>query len=315
MTIHADFLRRQSRSSDTVVAAVADNCRFDERTSAARWKRFEDILPRSTTDPGAIDWTDWTEANRLHLDRYCTVPSTEVPDAFHNVNRDAWLDGPAEEQFVVRIEDLTRALQFGALSLPELRDLLQQAKTGDSDASRAVDLFIEAWNRVRDARPTFAAFHDEVQGEADDDDWPHALRDRLGLGHYSPGGHTPIAVALMRYSLADVFSIRNARGLPAACALPTVLDGGMHEFFFPVPREHPYGATVHLEPGLADTLTAEIVHCRIDYRRDHLFRLGEITRPCLVQGQELREARDLHLLALQVECDRADFGEPLEGRI
>ena len=32
----------------------------------------------------------------------------------------------------------------------------------------------------------------------------------------------------MRYSLADVFSVRKGRGLPAACALPTVLDGGMH---------------------------------------------------------------------------------------
>ena len=215
---------------------------------------------------------------------------------------------------MVRIEDLTRALRFSGLSLRELRELLQQSETGDSDASRAVDLFIEAWNRGRDARPAFAAFHDEVQEEADDDDWPHALRDRLGLGHYSPGEHTPIAVALMRYTLADVFSVRKAQRLPTACALPTVLDGGMQEFFFPVPREHPYGATVHLGTDQADTLIAEIVHCRIDYKRTHLFQLGEITRPRLVQGQELRDARDLHLLALRDECKRADFGELFEGR-
>ena len=50
----------------------------------------------------------------------------------------------------------------------------------------------------------------------------------------------------MRYSLAEVFSVQEHRELPIACAVPTVLDGGMHEFFFPVPREHPYGATVHL---------------------------------------------------------------------
>ena len=118
----------------------------------------------------------------------------------------------------------------------------------------------------------------------------------------------------MRYSLSEVFSAGTGRGLPAACALPTVLDGGMHEFSFPVPREHPYGATVHLQPDRADTLTAEVVHCRIDYKREHLFRLGEITRPCLVHGEELRDARDLHLLALQEACDRADFGELFEGR-
>ena len=88
----------------------------------------------------------------------------------------------------------------------------------------------------------------------------------------------------------------------------------MHQFFFPVPREHHYGATVHLLPGLADTLTAEIVHCRIDYQRTHLYRLGTITRPHRLTGDQLRSARDLHLLALQVECGRTDFGETLEGR-
>ena len=314
MTIHASFLRRQSRSADTVVAAVADNCRFDERTSAARWERFETLLPRPTTGPDAIGWRDWTEANQLYLDRYCNVPSTHVPDAFLDVNQDAWLNALAGNQSVVRIEDLTRALHFRTLALSDLEDLLKRAEDGDSDAGRAVSDFFEEWNRRRDARPTFAAFYDEVREEADDDDWPHALRDRLGLGHYRPDVDTPIAVALMRYSLEEVFSARDDREPPAACALPTVLDGGMHEFFFPVPREHPYGATVHLQPGQADSLTAEIIHCRVDYRREHLWRLGQITRPCSVHGNELRSARDLHLLALQEACGRGDFGEFFEGR-
>ena len=314
MTNHTEFLRLQARSVDTVRAAVADNCRFDERTSTARWERFEALLRGRTTGPNAIDWPEWMQTDRLHQERYCKVPSTDVPDAFQDVNRDAWLAGLAREQFVVRIENLTLALQSNALSLLGLRNLLERADEGNSDAGRAVDLFFEAWNLRRDARPAFAAFHDEIQEEAEDDDWPHALRDRLGLGHYSPGEHTPVAVALMRYSLADVLSVQNSRGLPVACALPTVLDGGMHEFFFPVPREHPYGATVHLQPDRADTLTTEIVHCRIDYRREHLLRLGEITRPCRVHGQVLRDARDLHLRALREECDRADFGEFFEGR-
>ena len=206
MTIHTNFLRRQSRSADTVVAAVADNCRFEERASAARWELFEAMLPGPTPGLDAIDWADWTETNRLYLDRYCNVPSTNVPDAFHDVNRDAWLDAPAGNQSVVRIEDLTRALRFSALSLSELDGLLQRADNRDSDASSAVNLFFETWNRGRDSRPTFAAFYDEVQEEADDADWPHALRDRLGLGHYRPGEDTPIAVALMHYSLEEVFS-------------------------------------------------------------------------------------------------------------
>ena len=118
----------------------------------------------------------------------------------------------------------------------------------------------------------------------------------------------------MRYPLADVYSAQERQQLSSACALPTVLDGGMHQFFFPAPREHPYGATVYLQPDRADTLTAEIVHCRIDYRREHLYRLGTIMRPYQLDDSQLREARDLHLLALQEACGRDDFGETFEGR-
>ena len=147
----------------------------------------------------------------------------------------------------------------------------------------------------------------------DDHDWPHALRDRLGLGHYGATDGAPMPIALMRYSLEDVLA---AQEPPAACAvaLPTVLDGGMHEFFFPAPRDHAYGATVHLVPVQADTLTAEVVHCRIEYEQRHIYRLGEISRPAQLDDAQLREARDLHLYALREACGRDDFGEPLEGR-
>lgn len=315
MTLHKDFLQRQSRSGETVVAAVADNCRFDERTGDARWKQFDAMLSRLTTGPDVSDWRDWAEVNRLYLDLRCNVATPTVPDAFLPINRDAWLDELAENQSVVRIEALTRPLQTSAISLDELEELLGRADSGDADADHAARRFFEAWNQRRDARPTFAAFYDEVRQEADDDDWPHALRDRLGLGHYGYEDGAPLAVALMRYSLEEVFSAKASRRLPVACALPTVLDGGMHEFFFPVPRENPYGATLHLSLGKADTLTAEIVHCRIDYKREHLWRLGRVARPHPLRGDDkLREARDLHLLALQVECDREDFGESFEGR-
>ena len=312
MTAHKEFLRRSSRSRDTVVAAVADNCRFDERAGAERWQRFEVLLSELVADGTAIDWQDWTETNQLHLDRYCNVPSPSIPDAFLSINQSAWLDSLSDNQSLVRIEDLARPLQNSDLDLGGLTDLLQRADDGDGDAAAAVRSFFEAWNQRRDARPAFAAFYDEVHEESDDADWPHALRDRLGLGHYGGGAELP--VALMRYSLSDVFLAQASRQLAAACTLPTVLDGGMHEFFFPVPRDHPYGATVHLLPELADTLTAEILHCRIDYQRKHLFRLGTITRPHQATDDSLRRARDLHLLALQLECARKDFGETLKGR-
>ena len=309
---YKEFLTHASRSGDAVIAAVADNCRFDERASAKRWQQFETMLPSPQADSGAIEWADLVETYQLHMEQHYKVARPSVPDAFLKINRGAWLGKLSENQSLVRIEDINRALQACTLELDNLENLLQRAKGGDGDAERAVGTFFEAWNQRRDARPAFVAFSDEVQEELDDDDWPHALRDRLGLGHYGHAESPARPIALMRYSLADVFKSQARH--QAACALPTVLDGGMHEFFFPVPQEHLYGAAVHLVPARANTLTAELIHCRIDYERRHLYRLGKITRPTRLDDDQLIKARDLHLRALRVECDREDFGEPLKGR-
>lgn len=291
-----------------VVAAAADNCRFDERAGVERWTAFEALLAAN----GAKAWSDWDETYQLHLEQRCNVPRPVIPDAFLAVNQGAWLSGLSENQSLVRVEDISRALQASNLGLERFRDLLRRADEHDDDASQAVRRFFAAWNERRDARPAFAAFWDEVQDELEDTDWSHALRDRLGLGHYGYTEGQPQPIALMRYSVADVHAARNEGG--AALALPTVLDGGMHEFFFSVPREHPFGATVHLVPKRADMLTAEVVHCRIDYERRHLFRLGEITRSGRPADRGIRAARDLHLIALQEACKRQDFGELMEGR-
>lgn len=314
MTTYQRFLHQHSRSPDAVVAAVADNCRFDERAGTERWQRFESLLPGPPGSPGSVGWEDWAETNQLHMERYCTVSRPGVPDAFLEINRSAWLDQISDNQSLVRIETLSRPLSGSALDLDGLTELLQQAGSDDTDARRAVQSFVNAWNQRRDARPAFAAFYDEVQREADDDDWPHALRDRLGLGHYGYPDGASLPVALMRYSVSEVLAAQADRQLPVACAVPTVLDGGMHEFFFPVPQEHPYGATVHLLPEEADTITAEVIHCRIDYKQEHLWKVGRITRPHQLTGSQLCDARDRHLLALQEASGRQDFGELLEGR-
>jgi hypothetical protein len=307
--LNLTFLRNLSRSSQVKVAAVADNCRFDERASNDRWQRFEDLVG----NPSTADWRDWGEANNLYLERYCQVPSLSVPDAFLDINRSAWL-AATKNQDVIRFELLLRPLRAFGGGLDDLGKLFNRADAGDADSIQAAEQFFEVWNQRRDGRPAFAAFYDEVQEEVNGDDWPHALRDRLGLGFFGRTGGAALPMALMRYSLSDVIATQTARGLPTACALPTVLDGGMHEFFFPVPREHPFGATLHLNPDLADMLTAEIIHCRIDYKREHLWKLGFIERPHGLSEDRLRAGRDLHLLALREECDRDDFGEMMEER-
>ena len=310
-----DFLCEQSRAADPVMAAVADNCRFEERTSMARWQQFREILAGLPGGLTAFGWPDWAEAYKLYFEQYCDVPRFSVPDAFLKVNEPAWLPATADNQAVIRLEILKRPLDANRLSLEGLETILKRSDSGkDGDAQRTVEDFFRIWNERRYSRPMFVAFYDEVKAEVEADDWPHAIRDRLGMGHCGLTDGSPLPVALMKYPLTDAFDAQRVQRLPVSCALPTVLDGGMHEFFFPVPREHPYGATLHLAPGLAETLTAELLHCRFDYTRKHLLKWGWIRRSHECSGEALRDARDLHLLALQVECDRADFGEPMKGR-
>ena len=308
--LHRELLLHASRSDCLNVAAEADNCRFDEWAGGERWRRFEALVKKETS--GVANWDDWRRAYNLHLGRSFHVPQRSVPDAFLDLNQGAWLTLPADRS-LLRVENLSVALGTNGYDFNGLKDLLRRADEGEADAIQEMHTFFNAWNQRRDARPAFAALWDEVQEELDDCDWHHALRDRLGLGNYDPKDGRPIPIALMRYSVADVHSAQKGRRLQAACAVPTVLDGGMRKFFFPVPKEKPSGATVHLVPSKADTLTTEVLHCRIDYEHRHLSRLGEITRP-IPDDEQLRKARDLHLYALQESCGREDFGEPLEDR-
>lgn len=309
------FLKIQSRSSSVVERAIADNCRFDERACDRRWSDFADLLNTVATDPLAVAWEDWGAAHKRYAHDRIEVPSGSVPEAFLDINSPAWLPRIVGGQFVVRLEALSRPLNTSGLTLAQLEGLLKLNDSGkDKDATAAVKAFFEAWNLRRDARPAFCAPRHELNDEIDRTDWPHALRDRLGLGHYGIPGAAPIDVALMAYDIGEAIAAQKAARIPAACALPTALDSGMSQFFFPVPQEHPFGATVHLAPGQGDVLTSEWLHCRIEYERKHVVKLGRITRPHTATDRALMEARDLHLLALQIECGRDDFGEPLEAR-
>lgn len=312
------FLQQLSRSTLVDEAAVADNCKFDERADDLRWKAFADCLPHG--DHANLNLGDWGEADQLHYDKRVKAISSATPDAFLEINHFAWLEGLAPEQELVRLETLDWPLasvwntDFDALKT------LYEAPANKSDSKQTLALYFDNWNSKRDNRPTFAAFLDEVQVEAEDTDWPHRLRDRLGLGHYSPEHGTKVPVALMRYSLQEALNAKARRSLPTASALPTVLDGGMHPYFFPVPREHVYGATLHLADGKADQLATEILHCRIDYQPKHLWKLGWIERPhgfhaaATNRDTRLRSARDLHLLQLRIVSEREDFGEDMVGR-
>lgn len=320
------FLDKLALSSNVAEAAVADNCRFEERVSDERWKQFKMFLPHD--DFNRMTWDDWENADRQHIKKRFCVPSTGIPDTFLPVNRAAWKKALPEATILIRLESLVRPLNRwrnpGKRPLtPDevkkkfnlLQSVIKRAESGrDYDAQQQAASFFDTWNRNRDSRPAFAALYKEVQTECNDDDWPHALRDRLGIDHWGRRPVQPVPVALMRYPPSEVFATQKAKGLPTACALPTVLDNGMHALFFPSPSSHPFGATLHLDPPKADILTKEILHCRIDYERDHLVKLGYVSEPHQQKGDTLRTSRDLHLTALQIKTGRYDFGEELCGR-
>ena len=302
-----------SRSSDTEIASVADNCRFDERVSTERWGRL--LSEFTETIHETLEWQKWCEVARTYMEDTYSVSSVDIPDALRLLNRQAWLTGIEENQTLVRIEHLGRAIDEAGYTLRQLNDFVHANKQGDDDANVALREFVDLWNVRRDGRPAFAAFLDEVNEEADTADWMHALRDRLGLGHYEGDDSQPIPVAQMVYPASAVIASATAQNMETAFALPTVLDAGTHPYYFPVPSEQPFGAALHLDSERADVLTAEVLHCRINYLPEHIQKVGFITIGHTLENKRLRDSRDMHLLALRDAANRADFGEMFDGRV
>ena len=299
------------------VISIADNCRFDERLTPARWARFETEAARNETGELAV-WADWTEMETRYRQREVEVSRLSVPATFLPGNESTWLRGLAEQQTVMRLESLAWPLKLNTCSLAQLRAWLaarnQLGEDGDR-ARAALTQFLTVWTAQRDHRPIFGTFVDAVQEAADDADWPHRLRDSLGLGHYGRTAEDgPAVVMQMRYPLSEALNAAKARKWAASVALPTPLDGGMSEFFFPSPAGHPYGATLNLEPGCADQLAPEILHASFEYRINHIHAIGVISRPHPMQGTVLSSARDQHLGAVRQASERPEFGERQAGR-
>lgn len=299
------------------VISIADNCRFDERLMPIRWSRFEAESAQNESGELAV-WADWMEMETRYRQREVEVPKLSVPTTFLPDNESAWLEGLAEKQTVMRLESVAWPLKLNACSLAQLQGWWEQrnqsGETGER-ARAALTKFLDVWNAQRDHRPIFGTFVDAVQEAADDADWPHRLRDALGLGHYGRTAEDgSVVVMQMRYPLSEALNAAKARSWAASVALPTPLDGGMNEFFFPSPKGHPYGATLHLKPGCADQLAPEILHASFDYRIKHIHAIGVISRRHPMQGSVLSVARDQHLDAVRQVSDRPDFGEQLAGR-
>jgi hypothetical protein len=211
-----------------------------------------------------------------------------------------------EHQLVIRLESLVRPLGKWGRAFDDLR---QAHAANDLPVLQG---FLNHWNNsnVRDSRPSFAAWRDQLIPELEAPDCPERLRDRLGLEHYDCRDG-PIPVAVMQYRLREVMDTARALGLRHGVTAPTVIDSRPGPYFFPAPKELPYGRAMSLAPvDDENQLLAELLHVRLLYRPEHIIQLDEIRRPPV--AHDLKALRNNHLFVLQVASGRGDVGEEID---
>lgn len=291
--------------------AVIDNLRIEERISNVRLNRYSAVFVSELV----ASMNDLRRLQGNYAIQYLEIdPSeAEIPDTFAPDNAaNAWhhID---DRLYLLRMEDVGFALRGSKMDVAELEHAV---KARDNAVLKR---FCDSWNDRRDRRPAFATTEIAVEDLLKDagNEWPNTLRDFLGLGSYNPTPHVaPIPVLLMRYTVAEAMADKSS-GTPGF-AIPTVIDGRLNPFFFPTPHPVPdsdaakyeVGRAVNLRPVTTQSeyrMGMELVHSRIAYKPEHIWRLGQVSRP--LTG-DLAILRGLHLAWLQLEADRNDFGAP-----
>jgi hypothetical protein len=70
-----------------------------------------------------------------------------------------------------------------------------------------------------------------------------------------------------------------------------------------------YGRTLNLAgAGDCNQLASEVLHLRIDYNPGHIWKVGAITGRADVSPPRLTALRNDHLVCLQLQSNRDDFG-------
>lgn len=289
--------------------AVLENLRWEERVSDERFARYV----TGFTGMAVAQIDDVKAAHVRYAEAYLEFDIDEagIPDTFGSANLSNRWPHIEENLFLLRIEDANFALRDSGVDLAELERAI--ANRDDAILARVC----ESWNERRDRRPAFATTEIAVDDllEAVRTDWPHTLRDNLGLGHLDPvAGLPPVPVLLLRYTVGEV--MRDKQASPSGFAIPTVIDGRLNPFFFPTPKprtgsvaaQYEVGRAVNLTPAASQSeyqMGLELVHSFLAYRPEHISRIGYISRPLTT---DLSALRSFHLDWLRLETDRDDFG-------
>lgn len=298
--------------------ARIENLLIEERISADGlnvYRPYLDGLPVSDLD-------DWNNRHTNFAVEEIEIGATETkePWTFRAGNEANRLPLVDPRPYLIRVEDARWPCGSNHVSFEQVKAHIEALSAADRGKSAAAESFLQrfvsVWNAERDKRPSFATTEMEVDDILEDTSpaWAERLRDRLGLGQYSPAaGAAPIPVFVMRYPLEEVYAAHVGQGEPA---IPTLLDGKLNDFFFPSPVP---GANADSNPCLGHALNltqvnseneyklgVELLHKRIDYKPEHFFRTGFIANP---YGLSLERARSFHLPWLRLFHDRDDFGK------
>lgn len=326
----------QSLAQDGAAAAngvsmrcVMANFRWE---SAVSDERAEDYA----SDVGAVTThQDWRAQHKSYLDSAIHI-AKDLPrsaESFMACNRLAQLNEHLDDTFLVRLEALDglfnqplvahAANSFWQRFFRSQKDL-RKPKLPDGDEALRTE-FTKQWNAHRtQARPLFATFLNDFGGNLEaltKQDWPHLLRDRLGLTHYPREANKSLPVALLCYRVQEVRDARllaGKKGAEASFSRPTMLDAEFSPAFIPAPLRsggESYGYTLDLaNAGIPDAsaLTPELLTFPLEYKPQHIKALGFISRPHAFQDDDAYlPARNRHVQGLRTLPDCEAYGEVL----
>ena len=321
---------------DIARRAILDNLTCEERVDDARLNAYEEFI-RPNVKGNILLYGSRDSWSALH-DRYfwekVAIPNSVTFNPRNILTHRKMI---AEEDWIIRMERIdggfkewdagtsagkssiqiltewTEKSHKSASTLPpktgrgSLSDLgaMLGVPTKPTPSATVQDLF-DYWNTTvrKDHRPSFVAFQAELKNDLNQPDWAERYCIRLGLGHYFTDA--PVTLALMRYQVSDVITAISA-DLSSFCA-PTVLDGRFFEFFHPSPQGCDWGFAALLNSQLGDDhLASELLHRRIDYKPEHLWRIATINQP-KIANTYLQDLRNTHVRRMRRTCNRDDFG-------
>lgn len=309
------------------IRCVAANFRWEQAVSDERTAEYSAYIGNVATHRA------WKAEHKGYLESFVQIPKDlpRSPECFMDVNARAQLNEALDNTYLLRLESIgylfdhplvsDAANNFWQRFFNSQKDL-RKDKLSDTDEALRGE-FVAQWNAQRtQARPLFATFLNDFGGDIGalvKSDWPHDLRDRLGLTHLpsTPGKSLP--VALMCYTVDEVRQARlvaTKKGAVASFSRPTVLDGEFSTAFIPaplLPGNESYGYTLDLaNTAIPDSFTPELLTFPLEYQPRHIKALGFISRAHAVQNDAaILAARNRHVQGLQSIPAFDGFGEVL----